>query len=48
MWYGSSQLVEEVNAHAQSNSLDDTREIRPDGTYFLNNLGIYIFDIIYI
>jgi len=34
----SSQLVEEVTAHAQSDSLDDAREICADGTYFLNNL----------
>jgi hypothetical protein len=32
-----SQLMEEVTAHAQSDSLEDAREIRADGTYFLNN-----------
>ena len=34
----SSQLIEEVTAHAQSESLEDAREIRADGTYFPNNL----------
>ena len=34
----ASQLVEEVTAHAQSNSLEDAREICADGTYFPNNL----------
>ena len=33
-----SQLIEEVTAHAQSDSLEDGREIRADGTYFSNNL----------
>jgi len=33
-----SQLVEEVTAHAQSDSLEDAREICADGTYFPNNL----------
>jgi len=32
------QLIEEVTAHAQRDSLEDTREIRADGTYFPNNL----------
>jgi len=32
------QLVEEVTAHAQSDSLEDAREICADGTYFPNNL----------
>ena len=35
-----SQLIEEVTAHAQSDSLEDAREICADGTYFLNNLSI--------
>jgi hypothetical protein len=30
-------LMEEVTAHAQSDSLEDAREIGADGTYFLNN-----------
>ena len=34
----ASQLVEEVTAHAQSDSLVDAREICADGTYFPNNL----------
>jgi len=32
------QLIEEITAHAQSDSLEDAREICADGTYFLNNL----------
>jgi len=34
----SSQLLVEVTAHAQSDSLADTREICAEGTYFPNNL----------
>jgi len=34
----ASQLIEEVTAHAQSDSLEDAREICADGTYFPNNL----------
>ena len=34
----ASQLTEEVTAHAQSDSLEDAREICADGTYFPNNL----------
>jgi len=33
-----SQLVEEVTAHEQSDSLEDARGICADGTYFPNNL----------
>jgi hypothetical protein len=33
----ASQLIEEVTAHGQSDSLEDVREIRADGTYFPNN-----------
>jgi len=33
-----SQLIEEVTAHVQSDSLEDAREICADGTYFPNNL----------
>ena len=36
----SSQLIQEVTAHAQSDSLEDVREICADGTYFPNNLHI--------
>jgi len=32
------QLIEEATAHAQSDSLEDAREICADGTYFPNNL----------
>jgi len=34
----ASQLIEEVTAHAQSDSLEDAREICADGTYFQNSL----------
>ena len=33
----ASQLIEEVTAHAQSDSLEDARVICADGTYFPNN-----------
>jgi len=33
-----SQLIEEVTAHAQIDSLEDVRLICADGTYFPNNL----------
>ena len=36
------QLIEEVTAHAQSDCLEDAREICADGTYFPNNLRIKI------
>jgi len=36
----SSQLIEEVTAHAQRDSLEDAQEICADNTYFLNNLRI--------
>jgi len=34
----ASQLIEEVTAHAQSDSLQDAPEICADGSYFPNNL----------
>jgi len=34
----ASQLIEEVTAQAQNDSLEDAREICADGTYFSNNL----------
>jgi len=34
------QLKEEVTEHAQSDSLEDAREICANGTYFPNNLRI--------
>ena len=37
----TSQLIEEVTAHAQSDSLEDAREICAEGTYFPNNLRPY-------
>jgi len=37
----ASQLIEEVPARAQSDSLEDAREICADGNYFPNNLRIY-------
>jgi len=44
----ASQLIEKVTAHAQSDSLEDAREICADGTNFSNNLRtsyILIFSI---
>jgi len=38
----ASQLIEEVTAHAQSDSLEDARKICATGTYFPNNLRIII------
>ena len=43
----ASQLIEDVTAHAQSDILEDAREICADGTYFpnkLRNLPIIIGD----
>jgi hypothetical protein len=34
----ASQLIQEVTAHAQRDSLEDVREVCADGTYFPNNL----------
>ena len=39
----ASELIEEVTAHAQSDRLEDAREICADGTYFPNSLRIYIY-----
>jgi len=36
------QLIEEVTAHVQSNTLEDARQICADGSYFPNNLGLCI------
>jgi len=42
----ASQLIEEVTAHAQSDSLEDARVICADGTYFPNNLRkIYLQEV---
>ena len=38
----ASQLIEEVTAHARSDSLEDAREICADGTYFPNNLRMHM------
>ena len=40
----ASQLIEEVTAYAQSDSLEDACEICADGTYFPNNLFTYCKD----
>jgi len=41
----SSQLIEEVTAHAQRDSLEDAHEICADSTYFPNNLRSFISKI---
>jgi len=41
----TSQLIEEITAHAQSDSLEDAREICADGTYFPNHLHTNITSI---
>ena len=38
MAFVACKLIEEVTAHAQSDSLEDAREICADGSYFPNNL----------
>ena len=40
-----SQLIEGVTAHAQSDSLEDAREVCAYSTYFTNNLRMcaYVF-----
>jgi len=38
-----SQLLEEVTAHVQSDSLEDAQEICADGIYFPNNLRTSLF-----
>jgi len=38
----ASQLIEEVTAHAQRDSLEDAQEICADDTYFPNNLRMFI------
>jgi len=38
----ASQLIEEVTAHAPSDSREDAREICADGSYFPNSLRIHI------
>ena len=41
MAFVASQLIEGVTAHAQSDSLEDAREICADGTYSPNNLRTF-------
>ena len=36
----ASQMIEDVTAHVQSDSLEDAREICANSTYFPNNLLI--------
>jgi hypothetical protein len=43
----ASQLIQEVTAHAQSDSLEDAQEICADGTYCPNNLRT-LYDLCYI
>ena len=40
------QLIEEVTAHAQSDSLEDAREICADGTYFPKNVRTVLYKVI--
>jgi len=42
----SSQLLEEVTAHTQSDSLKDVREICADGAQFPNNLCMWLSDLV--
>jgi len=48
----ASQLIEEVTAHSQSDSLEDAREICADGTSFqityVHNKIRYVTDLCYI
>ena len=37
----ASQLIQEVTAHVQSDSLEDARQICADGTYFPNHQPTY-------
>ena len=41
----ASQLIQEVTAHAQSDSLEDARGICANDTYFPNNQRIMSFHI---
>ena len=36
------KLIEKVTAHAQSDSLEEARETCADGTYFANNLRMWL------
>jgi len=37
----TSQLIQELTAHAQRDILEDVQEICADGTYFPNNLHTF-------
>ena len=39
----ASQLIAEVTAHAQSDSIEVSRQIYTNGTYFQSNLRTIIF-----
>jgi hypothetical protein len=41
----ASQLIQEVAAHTQRDSLEDARDICAGGTYFPNNLRINVYAI---
>ena len=41
----ASQLIEEITARAQRDSLENAREICTDSTYFPNNLHINVYAI---
>ena len=41
----ASQLIEEVTAHAQSDSIEDAREICAEGTYFPDNLHTFSLNL---
>jgi len=41
----ASELIDEVTAHAQNDSLEDARKICADGTYFPNNLCTIVYEI---
>ena len=40
----TSQLIEEVTAHAQRDSLEDAREICADGTFLITNVFAVSFN----
>ena len=44
----ATNMIKEVTAHAQSDSLEDAREICAVDTYFPNNPPVYIYIYIYI
>jgi len=46
MVFMASQLLEKFTAHAQSDSLEDVREICADGAHFQNNLCMWLSDLV--